>query len=194
MEAAPVLLEGIGADGWGLRVAFHWLGDRYGHTISLIEPRGAVVPLLESIEGPVTDDWPSSPPLQSLHVQELPAGRRAALLVGMAGRNHWSASVEAAPGQPALVFDVACRRSAPSRLPGSKYRLLAGPLTRTQDDDQRVVLALSEGRRIQVIASNESLGTAWSDQELWIGVVPHSGAVRTTERWRYEIAVLSTEY
>ena len=59
-------------------------------------------PLLESIEGTATDDWPPSPPLQSLSIETLPDGRRVALLVGMAGRSHWSASIEAVASAPSL--------------------------------------------------------------------------------------------
>ena len=115
--------------GFGLCVEFQHRGDRYAHVISLVDSSGDVSPLLESIEGSPTDDWPPSPPLQNLHLQELPDGRRVALLVGMAARSHWSASIETVPGQAALLFDLACRTSDPAAKLGNRYvRLTDAPL------------------------------------------------------------------
>ena len=86
-------------------------------------PSGAIVPLLESVEGTPSDDWPASPPLQSLQRRRSCRTAAAALLVGMAGRSHWSASVEAGPRPAALVFDIACRHTQrPSAWLGSRYR------------------------------------------------------------------------
>src|SRR5436190_4759521 len=85
-------IEASHPDGLRLRAEFIWHGDRFAHIISLVNPHGDIQPLLESIEGTTADDWPSSPPLQSLSVEKLPDGRPVALLVGMAGGSHWSAS------------------------------------------------------------------------------------------------------
>ena len=86
--------------------------------------------MLESVEGSASDDWPASPPLQNLSIEELAPGRRAALLVGMAGRSHWSASIEPVPGQAALLFDVACRTSDSDVSLGS--RIACSATTRLQ--------------------------------------------------------------
>src|SRR5262245_36695789 len=90
-----------------MRVEFVWRGDRYGHVISALDHAGQTVPLFESIEGTPADDWPPSPPLVNLHREMLPDGREALLSVGAAGRSHWSASVEAAQHEAALMFDFA---------------------------------------------------------------------------------------
>src|SRR5262245_7365890 len=118
-------IEATGAEGQRLRVQFVWNGDRYGHVISLVESNGEIQPMLESIEGTSADDWPASPPLQSLSIETVPNGRRAALLVGMAGGSHWSASVEATVGRAELTFDLACRHGRQPIWLGNRYRRLS---------------------------------------------------------------------
>ena len=117
-------IEAAGPDGSVLRVEFVWQGDRFGHRVSTVNTDGEITPLLESIEGAAADDWPPSPPLQSLHIESLPDGRKAALLVGMAGRSHWSASIETAKESAEIFFDLACRHSASPKQLSSRYRAL----------------------------------------------------------------------
>jgi hypothetical protein len=117
-------IEAAAGDRTRLRLNFRWLGDRYGQLISLITSGGVTHALLESMEGSDNDDWPFSPPLQSLSIQT-PAGKcTAALLVGAAGKSYWSASIEAADNGPALVFDIACRHGERPGWLGSRYRRL----------------------------------------------------------------------
>jgi hypothetical protein len=107
-----------------LRLCFERQGDRYAHRVELAAAGGWQT-VLESLEGKPDEAWPPSPPLQSLHIEERPGGRRVALLVGMAGRSHWSLSVEADPAAASLAFDAACRlQEVPSFL-GSRYRAAA---------------------------------------------------------------------
>ena len=135
------VIEARGQSGVGLRIEFQWCTDRYGHTVSITDSTGAIIPLLKSIEGHSEDAWPPSPPLQSLSIETLPDGRRAALLVGMAGGSHWSASIESIAGQPALCFDLACRHSHSPNWLGSRYRRLAGAESKLtiRGEDVRVV-------------------------------------------------------
>lgn len=122
-----------------LRMDFHRTGDRLAHRIWLksgpaTAAAGPSDPLeetllLESLEGTNSEDWPASPPWQQLDWHSLPGRGQAALLVGLAGRSHWSASIE--PVKCGWVLDIACRvKSAPqgcrlaTRL-GSSYRLVA---------------------------------------------------------------------
>src|SRR5687767_2733471 len=111
------MIESLDADGCGLRVVFfkpESAKDRYGHVIAAVEnagqPTERAVTKLVSVEGLGEDGWPLSPPLQSLSIEQRPSGA-VALLVGMSGQSHWSASVEAIPGQGKLIFDLACRVS-----------------------------------------------------------------------------------
>jgi hypothetical protein len=109
-----------------LRVRFYWHLDRYAHEVSR-RIDGDWRPLLTSIEGSPQDDWPASPPFQSLHIDERDDGRTLALLVGMAGKSHWSASIEIETREQepttCVSFDVACRvRDCPPGPLRSAYR------------------------------------------------------------------------
>jgi hypothetical protein len=106
----------------GLRVVFFKQGDRYAHRVEWFDDvRGAWTVAVESLEGTPDDPWPPSPPLQQLHIEERPTGR-VILLVGMAGRTHWSAAVEVAVDRKTVTFDVAARLQCPPRQLRSTYR------------------------------------------------------------------------
>jgi hypothetical protein len=91
-----------------LQILFERCGDRFRHGIRMRE-----APVAESsvwsCEGGLEDDWPRSPPMQSLHLELGPNGKQRAMLVGMAGRSHWSMSVEADAANDRFLFDLACR-------------------------------------------------------------------------------------
>jgi hypothetical protein len=107
-----------------LRLEFVWSDDRYGHRILSSSPESDCS--LTSIEGRADEKWPSSSPLQSLHIEGRPCGVRIAMLVGMAGRSHWSMSVESDVAGNRFLFDVACRiAEVPSWL-GSSYAVSLG--------------------------------------------------------------------
>jgi hypothetical protein len=108
------MIESVDERGSGVRVVFYkpdWAADRYGHVIAVVENSGQaqekVVPQLYSGETS-RDGWPVSPPLQNLAIELRPEGA-VALLVGMSGQSHWSASFEAIPGNRRLIVDIACR-------------------------------------------------------------------------------------
>jgi hypothetical protein len=78
--------------------------------------------VLESLEGTPDEAWPSSPPFQSATYEQKPEGP-VILLVGMAGKSHWSASVELEGSDGQIRFDVACRAMHPPKEAlGSRYR------------------------------------------------------------------------
>lgn len=109
-----------------LRVRFFWQGDRYAHEVS-VRSGDAWLPALISVEGSPEQDWPASPPFQSLHIEQRDEGRTLALLVGMAGKSHWSASIEIDDQADCLLFDVACRaRGCQAGSLGSTYRAAEG--------------------------------------------------------------------
>ncbi len=160
-------IESIGVNGSRLRVEFLRQTDRYGHVISLIDSLGNVLPLLESIEDAAANAWPHSPPFQSLTMHTLGDGRSAALLVGMASANHWSASIEAAADQ-SLIFDIACRHAAGPAWLGSRYRIVN-----------------AAAQRLQFTA--DIGGVAMDREAVAIEAEPKSQQSATT-RWRYTIA------
>jgi hypothetical protein len=109
-----------------LRVRFRFCEDRYAHEV-WVNAGGNWIAVLASVEGTPLEDWPASPPLQSLHFERLGTRGQTALLVGMAGKNHWSASIELDPASSHARFDVACRLRAPiARLLASTYRAAPG--------------------------------------------------------------------
>src|SRR5262249_51362126 len=131
--------------GQQLRIRFLTAGDRYAHVIALGNAERHW-PLLESVEGGPDGMWPPSPALQGHRIEHLPGDRSVALLVGMAGRSHWSLAAEviAENGVERLVFDVACRvASLPERL-GNRYRL--GPAVQWDTDHQLLQTPLGAAR------------------------------------------------
>jgi hypothetical protein len=118
----PTSVQLLEADGLRVRFAFH--EDRHTHEISLADG-SRWIPILLSVEGSPEDEWPASPPLQSLHLESRPGNRQLALLVGMAGHSHWSMSVELDPAAARVTFDVACRtRGGPLGHLGNRYQAL----------------------------------------------------------------------
>jgi hypothetical protein len=99
--------------------------DRYRHEI-VVWAGDSWRTVLASKEGSEDDEWPPSPPLQELHIEPRTPRNEVALLVGRAGRSHWSLSVESDVACGALIFDVACRSSAAANRLQSSY-LLTGP-------------------------------------------------------------------
>jgi hypothetical protein len=95
-------LERLNDNGSGLRVDFHWLGDRFGHTIAAV--KGGVA----KIEWRSIDDDPLGPVYQELHQQETDAGK-IVFLNGSGHGAHWSVSVEFETLKSVVVFDVAAR-------------------------------------------------------------------------------------
>jgi hypothetical protein len=110
----------LASDLW--HVEFTRRGDRLAHVISKVVD-GQMWPLLSSIEGTPSDEWPPSPPLQEMHFESR-EGVELALPVGMAGKSHWSISIELCAATGRLTFDVACRvRTVPDFL-GSSYTII----------------------------------------------------------------------
>lgn len=108
-------------DADGLRVVFFRRGDRVAHRIEVFDTvDGAWRAACESLEGADDDCWPPSPPFQQLHVEQRAQGP-VVLLIGMAGRTHWSAAVEVTADGRGICFDVAARCQTPPEYLGSNY-------------------------------------------------------------------------
>ncbi len=179
----PRVLEAIDASGCGLRATFVWHRDRFAHTIARVD-RGRLIPLLASHEGTESDEWPPSPPLQSLSIEDR-GGRTVALLVGMAGRSHWSVSVESDIGEPpSLVFDVACRASESSEQLGSRYRLMSEQTAPSQSHVVEIHPSLrAEAVRVDADAASVQL----SEYALAITPATYHTCGATTIRWKYRL-------
>lgn len=142
-------LSAVNSSGIGLQVAFNWDGDRYKHSVLAIDGAQSRV-LLESVEGDDDEGWPTSPPMQHVHVSWIESDSErghVAMLIGAAGDSHWSMCVAARDcrthtrcmpndvlltidGTPVtqigqedteLFFDVACRAHSAPKFLGSTY-------------------------------------------------------------------------
>ncbi|REK07486.1 MAG: hypothetical protein DWQ37_21380 [Planctomycetota bacterium] len=146
----------------GVQVRFFWQHDRYAHQV-LLRRGGTWVVALATREGSSQDEWPVSPPFQSLEVSD--RAPTQALLVGMAGKSHWSASVEIEPDGSCITFDVACR-----------LRAAAGPLGSSYE--------VGNAQPFHV----ESTATVTRDEAaLHIRPAPAEDALPTTVRWQYRL-------
>lgn len=148
----------------GLRVVFFKQGDRYAHRVEWFDDvHGAWTVAVESLEGTPDDPWPPSPPFQQLHVEERPTGR-VILLVGMAGRTHWSAAVEVAADCKAITFDIATRvQVRPQRL-GSAYHREGKTLAEAPHDIVLRSTSTAKRQPLQIMPDVEAIvpGTiAW---------------------------------
>ena len=117
--ATQTLSISLGGDR-SLGVEFVRQGDRYHHTI-FVSDGTSRSDYATSLEGDPQQLWPTSPALQQLSLQPLPDGRRVALLVGMAGKSHFSLSVIADEPSQRLVFEAACRYQTKPQFLGSTY-------------------------------------------------------------------------
>jgi len=188
-------LEAADPSGLTLRVEFVRLADRYGQVFSLVDRDGTDCPLLESIEGAPTDDWPTSPPLQNLSIEELTPGRCVALLVGMAARNHWSASIEPVAGQAAIDCDIACRAASSAGPLGSAYMLaknqphaISVPGDAGAPADLEVAVADNIRLRVQALA-NYQCRAMLAEGRVLITPQVSSGPKSGTWRWKYRVAL-----
>ena len=181
------VIEAIGSDDTGLRATLSWVDDRFVQYIDWVAGAQSFR-LMESVEGTSDDPWPPSPALQQLSVENRSQQRQVALMVGMAGQNHWSVSIENEPQERKLTFDVACRIAEASSKLGTQYRASSAITLLAEDHGVEVAVA---GRCCQVML--ESTGRGESD------VIRHrNGIVRiipteklsefpNTIRWKYSL-------
>ena len=186
-------LQCMRPDGVGLQLRFRWVHDRFAHQISLVA--GAdVVPLLQSLEQSDADPaWPTSPPLQQLHLEDRPDGP-AAMLVGMAGRSHWSMSVECRTATIRLKFDVACRlHQRPASPLGCRYQLLED--AEALPSQPSAVQCSARGHLLAVQLEPISLegGAHWQRHadQLHLAIPVPEITLPATVRWQYSFILTS---
>lgn len=202
MKTNLALPRSVNSSGWGLELVLVSLPDRLGHLVRLIAPDGSASDLaLASVEDDAAQTWPSSPPLQSIHCELLPAGGTAALLVGMAGKSHWSASMESLPGEGALLFDFACRvRETPLRL-GTTYQVQSAtrqsivPSNIQRVSEVEVLLSLGEkslrlsGEPAATHPSPRMELSSDSPGKINVSCQVNQITAASTLRWRYRLAI-----
>ncbi len=181
------LIEAIDDLRRGLRLRFTRLADRLGHTICWVDG-GDVVPLLRSREGTDQQSFPPSPPMQQIAIQQVDQ-RRVAFLVGMAGRSHWSVSVEADGAARQLRFDVACRLPAGQRgLLSSSYDVIEPRLSEWHSGE--VHFRRDEGLCVlRSIPIGSRAAPPIDLRQHQIEIRPGDQPQAPTIRWAYELIV-----
>lgn len=181
-----------------LRVDFDRAHDRWKHRVSLVLPEGSgiVSPLLllESIEGNSQEDWPASPPLQFVSIETRPKKPPVALLMGMAGSSHWSASIEQYPAERSLRFDIACRaKSQPVNL-GSRYRLAPRVQLQAAEDESAPIRFTAAGIDFEFLGETNQDSPLpllrAENQELRVHFGEPAGSESQTYRWVYRLAAV----
>jgi hypothetical protein len=167
--------------GAGWRIAFFRAADRVAHRVELTAA-GSCQPLLESVEGSPEEIWPASPALQQFHLQRGPDGRPLALLVGMSGRSHFSASVGLAGDGGSAVFEIACRAKSPPAALGTTYRVL-GPQAVERSPAGVLIGPLTLGSEVTEPPPTWNA----SGQQLRLSVAAGDGAWPRTISWRYTL-------
>ena len=154
---APRRYESVAVSDCGssLELAFHWTGDRFVHTLALIDEGEGRAWILRSVEGKPQDAWPSSPPLQ--HCQ-FAGGHDAAgfLATGMAGHSYWSLAARPVAGI-GWEFDWACRAAEPLGPLGTTYQTTAS----VHSFDVRRLGLRHDRVGWELIAFTEVLATVW---------------------------------
>lgn len=185
MTTTPPVIKAVDNSGCGLQVVFDWHGDRHSHRIQYVQSDLAL-DLLHSVEGVGSESWPASPPLQQLSIESRPTGD-VGLLLGMAGKSHWSASIEADHVHQRLVFDIACRTNEPSERLISSYRHMGGHAgtagTAIEIVFPKVVLLLD------VDTSGDSACRAHVDERACSIQPVITGGPGATVRWRYHMGL-----
>lgn len=180
MTGKPQTLQAADSNGNGLRIEFFWDGDRYAHRIETLRANKASL-LLESCEGNDRDRWPASAPLQQLSIEQRPDGCQVALLLGMAGQSHWSASVTATGTDPSLLFEMACRTKDRSALLCSSYRI-CGDVQRVASSDK-----LFRWPHLALTTSSATIQSAKSEDVLEVLPAKRKIDGMTTVQWTYEL-------
>ena len=175
-----------GAEQWSLAInekAFTFDGNAWGAgpraTPSVSDGH------VYALEGDGQQDWPPSPPLQQLSIEDLGGEQPAGLAVGMAGKSHWSLSAEFKQGE--LVFDVACRLRGLDATLGSSYQIAEkAALTSTSNattisigDDQLTISDNAPGGEPSTI-----IETSQDSIRLRMEKLPQNSE---TVRWRYRV-------
>jgi hypothetical protein len=116
-----------------------------------------------------------------LHVETRPAGN-VALLVGMSGRSHWSASVEIADHGAEAVFDMACRAPEAPEWLGSHYAIHSQDAHFQDVGPQRVEFRALEPQAPRITRTPQG--------EVEILALPTTDSWPQTVRWRYAARVV----
>lgn len=153
-----------------------------------MDTSGSILAELQSLEGTSADEWPTSPVLQSCSLQEIRPGHIAAFLVGMAGQSHWSASIEAVPGEGTIVLDYACRVHEQPAWLGTTYVMAFLPQAGVT-----LFQKSSEGITVEIYRPSDSVyGFQVDGQLLTMPCTQTPARFPATLRWQYRIRLFES--
>lgn len=194
----PAQIEALDAEGTGMRVMFEWCGDRFRHSIFAVR-MGKPKLMVESLEGDSTEAWPSSPPVQQLHLQPNPSGREMLLLTGMAGKSYWSGSITTSSDLrwTRVGLHFACRHRMPPDWLGVTYRIADGVHAEASRQGSGTLLHVGESLTYElypsaIVTSLATENTLTSSIELSEDIIRVAATVTpptttaTTKQWAYE--------
>jgi hypothetical protein len=183
-SVAATVSESVTLAGHGLSVVLSRIGDRYRHEVLITTDQARV--MLASLEGTSDQAWPPSPPFQELHTHQSNGSIDAVLLIGRAGRGHWSASIEVDHSQEAVLFDIACRSSGPIDWLGNRYRCPVGQAGATVAQPR--VLLVGSDLQLHVLEGEACVSEEDRMQVLSIAPVWTASSRSQTIRWKYRIS------
>lgn len=185
------MLQVLDAAGCGLRVTWYRDEDRYGHVIAYVAGPAATACLAVEF-GRGRDPWPASPPLQQCSLERSSRGRQTALLIGMAGKSHWSQSVETDSTAMSLTFDVACRLHRQPLWLGSSYRA-SYPLEAISSSRVRLIVAAGVELALTGDAPDSPFPVRMEVCGNRVAIAADLGKLQipSTVRWRYRVALLA---
>lgn len=185
---ASTVSELITLGSGGLSIILSRVADRYRHEVVVTTDETHVV--LTSLEGANDQVWPPSPPFQELHLHQPREGINAALLVGRAGRSHWSASIEFDASREAVLFDIACRSSGDIEWLGSRYQSLVRPSLATATEGRTLFFAYD--LQVHVLDGEACMSAEGSTDVLSIAPKWTVASTAQTIRWRYRVSRASS--
>src|SRR5262249_33143215 len=112
------------------------------------------------------------------------ASQPIAFLVGMAGRSHWSASIQAIAAEAAFHFDLAVRIGTPPKFVGSSYRTMVDALLR----DVGSAIIDVDNLRCEFVVTDTQLAQLESTPDgISLHCLESPNTFPTTLRWKYTI-------
>ena len=168
-----------------LKLEFFWDIDRFRHRIANESDSLE----LTSVDGDGSQPWPLSPPFQDLSL-EVQAGKEIAMLVGMAGKSHWSMAVTPLEKEVGWEFDAACRVKENAEWLGSSYDFEHGFAFDHEDDAAVLCEWGNDLMRIESDASislSAELGDGASKSLQIDALVSCDHQIPKTFRWKYKI-------
>ena len=175
---------------WGdLSLEAQRIGDRFDWRILWEPPSTSSRTLLHSVPSPKDTAWPPFPPLQEL-AQECHSDTEVLLGVGMAGKSHWSVSVDRRQPfhPPAMVFDFACRLSEPPTFLGACWMLGEGIDAMPPASLDLPWRIRQNEATIATLSPNSHTSLRLGGTQVKVIPEPESGVFHGTVRWGFRIA------